>query len=68
MDFQLNFHSLLTRDTVQVEGLFYVNESLKSLMYEELRHHSAAQGEHMCRYSQQTLYLLSQVLVGSYQL
>ncbi|CAI8052508.1 RNA-splicing ligase RtcB homolog [Geodia barretti] len=29
---------------MKVEGLFYVNESLKGLMYEELRHHSASQG------------------------
>jgi hypothetical protein len=28
----------------QVEGLFYVNEHLKRLMYEELKHHSASQG------------------------
>lgn len=29
---------------MQVEGLFYVNEHLKRLMYEELKHHSASQG------------------------
>lgn len=29
---------------LQVEGQFYVNDNLKSLMYEELKHHSAAQG------------------------
>ncbi len=28
----------------QVEGLFYVNDNLKNLMYDELKHHSASQG------------------------
>ena len=27
-----------------MEGLFYVNDSLKDLMYDELRHHCAAKG------------------------
>lgn len=29
---------------MNVEGLFYVNEHLKRLMYDELKHHSASQG------------------------
>lgn len=29
---------------MQVEGLFYVNDFLKKLMYDELKHHSASQG------------------------
>lgn len=29
---------------IQVEGLFYVNDMLKNLMYDELKHHSASQG------------------------
>ena len=30
---------------LQVEGLFYVNDFLKKLMYDELKHHCAAQGK-----------------------
>jgi len=29
---------------MNVEGLFYVNDFLKKLMYDELKHHSASQG------------------------
>ncbi|XP_064399423.1 RNA-splicing ligase RtcB homolog [Halichondria panicea] len=29
---------------MKVEGLFYVNDFLKNLMYDELKHHSASQG------------------------
>lgn len=28
----------------QVEGVFYVNDFLEKLMFEELKHHSASQG------------------------
>lgn len=29
---------------VKVEGLFYVNEHLKRLMYDELQHHTDSKG------------------------
>lgn len=31
-----------------MEGLFYVNEHLRKLMYEELRHHSDSKGKLVC--------------------
>ena len=32
-----------------MEGLFYVNDFLKKLMYDELKHHCAAQGKRNAR-------------------
>ena len=42
-------YSIVSALFLQVEGLFYVNDCLKNLMYEELRHHSACQGA--CRHA-----------------
>ena len=37
-----------------MEGLFYVNSFLKNLMYDELKHHSASQGEDYIMHSWNT--------------
>ena len=40
-------NSILCVCVLQVEGLFYVNDNLKRLMYDELKHHCASQGQSM---------------------
>ena len=47
---------------LQVEGLFYVNDGLKNLMYEELRHHSASQGRNI--YTQNLSYYVLLLFAG----